>query len=126
MVDYHNLNLSKRQLQKRKERESENLQKRFSVEDIRKVYKLGKVVGKGKFGCVRIAYHYSNPSKKLAIKSIYKDAIQDNMHLVELEHDIMKDVDHPNIVKVYETYMDKQFFHFVMAFCEGGDLFEKI
>lgn len=90
------------------------------------VYKLGKVIGKGKFGCVRTACHYSNPSKKLAIKSIFREAIEDNIHLVELEHDIMKDVDHPNIVKIHETYMDKFYFHFVMEYCEGGDLFERI
>lgn len=85
---------------------NKKLAKRFAREDIKKVYKLGKVIGKGKFGCVRIAYHYSNPAKKLAIKSIYRDAIEDHIHLIELEHDIMRDVDHPNIIKIHETYMD--------------------
>ena len=38
----------------------------------------------------------------------------------------MRDLDHPNIIKVYETYMDKMYFHFVMELLEGGDLFDKI
>jgi calcium-dependent protein kinase len=38
----------------------------------------------------------------------------------------MKDVDHPNIIKIYETYMDKFYFHFVIEFCDGGDLYEKL
>lgn len=38
----------------------------------------------------------------------------------------MKALDHPHIVKIHETYMDKQYFHFVMENCEGGDLFERI
>jgi calcium-dependent protein kinase len=84
------------------------------------------VIGHGKFGSVKTALNYSNPSKKLAIKSIFRDQIEENIHLIELEHDIMRDVDHPNIIKIHETYMDKNYFHFVMEYCDGGDLFEKI
>jgi serine/threonine protein kinase len=102
------------------------LTNRFSNEDIKKVYKFGNVIGKGKFGCVRVATHYSNPKRKFAIKSIFREAIEDHIHLIELEHDIMRDVDHPNIIKIHETYMDKFYFHFVMEYSEGGDLFEKI
>jgi serine/threonine protein kinase len=102
------------------------LLKRFSKEDIKKVYKFGKIIGKGKFGCVRVAYHYSNPNKKLAIKSVFRDAIEEHIQLIELEHDIMRDLDHPNIIKIHETYMDQYYFHFVMEYSEGGDLFDMI
>jgi len=62
----------------------------------------------------------------LAIKSIQREAIEENINLVIQEHDIMRDVDHPNIVTIYETYMDKYYYHFVMEFCDGGDLFEML
>ena len=38
----------------------------------------------------------------------------------------MRDLDHPNIIQVYETFMDKQYFHFVMEYCDGGDLYERL
>ena len=75
---------------------------------------------------MRLAHHYSNPNKKFAIKSILREAIEDQIKLVEMEHDIMRDLDHPNIIQVYETFMDKQYFHFVMEYCDGGDLYERL
>ncbi len=43
-----------------------------------------------------------------------------------LEHEllIMLEVDHPNIVKFYETYRDKKYYHLVMELCNGTELFE--
>ena len=38
----------------------------------------------------------------------------------------MKTLDHPNIVKFYETYQDDKFFHLVMEYCSGGELLERI
>lgn len=35
-------------------------------------------------------------------------------------------MDHPNIIKVYETYEDSMYYHFVMEFCKGGELLERI
>lgn len=35
-------------------------------------------------------------------------------------------MDHPNILKFYEMYMDEKYFHFVTEFCGGGELFEHI
>jgi calcium-dependent protein kinase len=36
------------------------------------------------------------------------------------------EVDHPNIIKFYETYRDQNYFHIVMEYCPGGELFEKL
>ena len=38
----------------------------------------------------------------------------------------MMEVDHPNIIKFYETYKEKGQYHIVMEFCEGGELFDHI
>ena len=38
----------------------------------------------------------------------------------------MKQIDHPNIVKLYETYEDVQYIYLPMEICEGGELFDKI
>lgn len=36
----------------------------------------------------------------------------------------MNKVDHPNIVKYYETYDEKKFIYLVMELCSGGELFQ--
>ena len=38
----------------------------------------------------------------------------------------MQQVDHPNIVRYYETYDDYRYIYLCMEICEGGELFEKI
>jgi len=39
---------------------------------------------------------------------------------------IMQQVDHPNIVKYFETYDDKKYIYLCMELCKGGELFQKI
>lgn len=46
------------------------------------------------------------------------------MMLRELE--IMKTLDHPNIIKFYEVYQDKDFFYICMEYCSGGELLDSI
>lgn len=38
----------------------------------------------------------------------------------------MKALDHPNIIKFYELFIDDKYCHIVMEYCGGGELFEKI
>jgi len=35
-------------------------------------------------------------------------------------------LDHPNIVKYYETYEDSKYLYLVMEYCSGGELLEKV
>jgi calcium-dependent protein kinase len=46
------------------------------------------------------------------------------MFLRELQ--IIKTLDHPNIIKFYEVYHDKMYFYIVMEYCDGGELYERI
>lgn len=48
------------------------------------------------------------------------------MKLLEEELAILSQVDHPNIIKFHETYIDYRYVHIVMELAEGGELFEKI
>lgn len=40
--------------------------------------------------------------------------------------DILTQLDHPNIIKVFEEYEDEMYYHFVMEFSSGGELLERI
>lgn len=39
---------------------------------------------------------------------------------------VMRCVDHPNIIKLYDVFEDDTFIHLVMELCTGGDLFDKM
>ena len=39
---------------------------------------------------------------------------------------ILTKLDHPSIVKYYETYDDTKYMYLVMEYCSGGELFDKI
>ena len=73
---------------------------------ISEYYTVGKVLGTGHFGIVRKGYMNNNPSKFFAIKSIDKNRMRSPQELNKLkrEVEILQEVDHPNIIKLYESY----------------------
>lgn len=42
------------------------------------------------------------------------------------EIEILKQLDHPNILKLFEFFQDQKRFFLVTEFCNGGELFDKI
>jgi len=99
------------------------------MKDIRKEYKFLKPLGGGHFGTVRKAYRRSEkePYHYLAIKSIsIKNLTKKDYDDLVKEVDIISGLDHPNIIKFYETYHDKYFFHIVMELCQGKEVFDNI
>ncbi len=46
--------------------------------------------------------------------------------MLSRELEILKTMDHPNIIKFYEIYHDEMYVHFVMEYCEGGDLYQRV
>jgi calcium-dependent protein kinase len=61
---------------------------------------------------------------KIAIKVIDKSKLSvEDLESLKNEVFIMQTVDHPNIVKYFETYDDKKFIYLVMELCTGGELF---
>lgn len=45
---------------------------------------------------------------------------------IKNEVEIIRGLDHPNIVKYFETYDDTAYIYMVMELCSGGDLFDTI
>ena len=95
------------------------------TEDIRQFYKISKLIGTGSFGTVKLGHHIETPDRAVAIKSILKEKVK-KKEVLERELNTLKKLDHPNIIKFYETYDDGKYVHFVMEYYAGGDLFERL
>ena len=55
-----------------------------------------------------------------------KEAIKKDIAHLEEELFIMRSLDHPNIIKFHESYIDHRYVHIVMEYCNGGELFDRI
>jgi calcium-dependent protein kinase len=95
-----------------------------SLISIHSVYRLGKSIGLGTFGVVKIGHNLSNPKEKVAVKIIFKDKLNASTKRLRDEIDILLTLDHPNIIKCYETFEDENSIYMVMEFCSGGELIE--
>lgn len=51
---------------------------------------------------------------------------QKGRETIDKEIAVMKELDHPNICKLLETFVHQKWIFFVMEFCEGGELFDRI
>lgn len=86
-------------------------------------YRIGKMLGKGAFGKVNLGMHKLTDSL-VACKSINKEFLEEerSRRKVAREVAILKKIDHPNIVNLFETFESQRHFLIVMELCSGGDL----
>jgi len=95
------------------------------IGDIKDKYTIGEVIGRGGFSTVHEATRNSDGSK-FAVKIVEKTMIQEDIKLLKREIDIMKQVDHVNILKLIEIYEDDEKVYIVMELVEGSELFDRI
>ncbi|KEG01073.1 CAMK/CDPK protein kinase [Plasmodium vinckei vinckei] len=81
-------------------------------------------LGKGTYGCV---YKATDKLLKIqrAVKVVSKKKLK-NIPRFRQEIDIMKNLDHPNVIKLLETFEDEEQIYLIMDLCTGGELFDKI
>ena len=96
-------------------------------ENIHNRYITKELIGEGFFSKVRLVELRSDPSQKYVVKSIAKDTLSlKELHNLIREIQLLSQLDHPNIIKYYETYDDENEFHIIMKYCTGGELFRKV
>ena len=83
-------------------------------------------MGAGAFGKVFLTFNKHNENHSVAIKVMNKKKLKDHLDAIQEEVAILTKLDHPNIVKYYETYVDEKYIYLVMEYIDGGELFEKI
>ena len=77
------LRTSVRALKKKDSQSTATIAKRISREDIRLVYKIGKLLGCGNFGTVRLATKTGFPHMQFAVKSIPRKKVENDMDTLE-------------------------------------------
>ena len=91
---------------------------------LRNHYDCTKKIGKGGFG--KVFQVCNKKTKKLyACKKVSKLNIN-NLEKLRKEIEILKKLDHPNIVKLYEVFESENSLYLIMEECFGGELFERI
>ena len=97
--------------------------------DIRFFYKFKGYLGEGHFASVRTAYkkkeYFSH--KLFAVKSISLKNLTEKEHndLIR-EVEIISHLEHPYIIKFYETFHDNVYFHIITELCRGNNLYERL
>ncbi|XP_018598323.2 serine/threonine-protein kinase SIK2-like [Scleropages formosus] len=87
-------------------------------------YDIERTLGKGNFAVVKLARHRITKSE-VAIKIIDKtqlDAV--NLEKVYREVQIMKMLDHPHIIKLYQVMETKNMLYLVTEYAKSGEIFD--
>jgi len=93
---------------------------------LRDHYRIGKMLGSGAFGEVRVCVHRESGAQR-AVKVLRKAHMdEDEKRMFFNEINILKDLDHPNLLKMYEFFEDEKRYYIVTDICKGGELFDEI
>ena len=91
--------------------------------DVLKYYVPIETIGEGSFGKV-FKVKQRSTGHTFAMKLVSKDT-QNNKYFLN-EINILRKLDHPNILKIYEYFSNEKYWYFVMEYVSGGELYEKI
>ncbi|KAM6435205.1 serine/threonine-protein kinase MARK2 isoform 9-T9 [Liasis olivaceus] len=87
-------------------------------------YRLLKTIGKGNFAKVKLARHVLT-GKEVAVKIIDKTQLNSSsLQKLFREVRIMKVLNHPNIVKLFEVIETDKTLYLVMEYASGGEVFD--
>ena len=90
------------------------------------LYDLKSIVGQGAFGKVYIGVSRLNGMHR-AIKSLDRSALTlESQSRIRREIEILKLLDHPNIIRIIEVVEDERYINIVQELCLGGELFDRI
>ncbi|KAF8840829.1 Pkinase-domain-containing protein [Paxillus ammoniavirescens] len=98
------------------------------------LWKVGRTIGKGSSGGVRIARH-SKTGQYAAVKIVSKHVLMNSVNklvdsaehmLLSIEREIviMKLIDHPNIMRLYDVWETSTDLYLILEYVEGGELFD--
>jgi len=84
-------------------------------------------LGSGAFAQVKKVTSKKNSKTVRAMKILDKSKVPPNEEEKFIsEIQVLRQLDHPHILKLYEFYQDKKNYYIIMELCTGGELFDKI
>ncbi|XP_060583686.1 serine/threonine-protein kinase BRSK2-like [Ruditapes philippinarum] len=87
-------------------------------------YKLEKTLGKGQTGLVKLGVHCVT-GKRVAIKIVNREKLSESVLMkVEREIAIMKLIEHPHVLGLFDVYENKKYLYLVLEHVSGGELFD--
>lgn len=87
-----------------------------------KDFQLGDCLGKGAFGSVYRALNWGT-GETVAVKQIkLADLPKSELRVIMLEIDLLKNLDHPNIVKYHGFVKTPETLNIILEYCENGSL----
>ncbi|XP_069071071.1 serine/threonine-protein kinase DCLK3 [Pleurodeles waltl] len=104
------------------DREPKHLRCRADVEHY---YEIGRTIGDGNFAIVKEC-RVRSVNQHYAMKIIDKSKLKGKEDMIENEISIIKDLSHPNIVKLLDEYETETEIYLIMEYVKGGDLFDAI
>lgn len=108
---------------KKKAKDSEKAQTRGSFKTF---YKLGKELGRGNYSTVRLGEQVET-SQIVAVKCIRDaDLDQEDRDALHIEIEILRELDHPNIIKFFDFFPEKPVYYIITEYVGGGELFDRI
>ncbi len=94
--------------------------------ELRDRYREQATLGKGAYGEVKLMLDIITKEHR-AMKAIPKEncpGLASSTLIGEIE--VLKKLDHPNIIKLFEFYQDDSNYYLITEYCTGGELFDRI
>lgn len=90
-------------------------------------YTLGSQLGSGGFAVTFEAFSTADPQVRVAVKVVQRVGLSEtDEKAFHREVDIMRGLDHPNIVHYIDFFQDDKQYYVVLELVEGGELFDRI
>lgn len=100
------------------------LPERFDVE-VEACYEMDRAIGEGGYSKVIAARDRHCEGRVVAIKKVTKKSPR-HVEAFYREAQVMRELDHPNICRLFELFEDRKHLFFVMELCRGGELLDRI
>ena len=95
--------------------------------DLLSEYNIMGIIGKGTFSVVKLGENKLT-KEKVAIKILQKRRIKSKEEYIRINREIemLKSLNHPNVIKIYKILEDSKTFYIIMEYCQNGELFNRI
>lgn len=92
---------------------------------IKKIFTFERKLGSGSFGEVHLVLEKSSKMQRCC-KIIDKDKAAVPVEQIEAEIQVLKTLDHPNVIKIFEVYEDYNNLYIIQEVCAGGEILQRI